>query len=64
MCPVWFGVGEADLLAASVAAMKEVDLGSREDLPPGERRWGLPAGEELRYCDNRCVTTLGSSSLP
>lgn len=30
-CPVWFGVGEADLLAASVAAMKDVDF------PPGER---------------------------
>jgi len=33
-CAVWFGVGEADLLAASVAAMKEVDLPP----PPGERR--------------------------
>lgn len=60
---MWLGVGEADLLAASVAAMKEVDLGSIPDLPPGKRKWVL-VGEEPRYCDNRCVTALGPSSLP
>lgn len=42
---MWLGLGEPDLLAASVAAMKDVDLGSIEGLPLGGRRNGLPGVE-------------------
>lgn len=37
-CPVWCGLGETDLLAASVAAMKEADRWSGPVFPLGGRR--------------------------
>lgn len=68
-CTTGLGVGLADLLAASVAAMNDADLGSAPLLappPPGGRsRCGEPTTEagELSTCDTRRASSRSPASF-